>query len=623
MTKRNGRPATHPDRYKWIALSNTTLGILMATINQSIVIIALPAIFRGIHLNPLVASNTSYLLWMLLGFMVVMAVLVVSLGRVGDMFGRVRMYNLGFAIFTVGSILLSVTWMEGSSAALWLIVMRIVQGIGAACLFANSSAILTDAFPAEERGLALGINMVAAIAGSFIGLVLGGVLAPVAWRLVFLVSVPFGVFGTVWAYLRLEERGVRVPAKIDWLGNVTFAVGLIALLVGITYGILPYGGHSMGWTAPGVIAAIVGGLLVLAAFVVIESRVSQPMFRIPLFKIRAFSGGSVATFLSALSRGGLMFMLILWLQGIWLPIHGYSFSHTPLYAGIFMLPLSAGFLLAGPISGRLADHYGARPFTFGGMILSAIGLLLLTILPVDFTYWVFGLIIFVIGFAMGLFAAPNQTGIMNSLPPDQRGAGAGMAATFMGSASVLSIGIFFSLIIIGLSSRLPLALLHGLSSNGVPHAYAVKVSHLPAVGTLFSAFLGYNPMKTTLGPELAHLPHHTAVYPDRPPVLPQPRLTPVRDRYPRRVLLRRRLLRGRRRRILASRRQVLLHRDRRARADQLRAGGRRVRDGHHRSGRRRHGRPRPRVAARDRPLSRCVTLEIRWQASRPVPSCNP
>ncbi len=484
----------------------------MATINQSIVIIALPAIFRGIHLNPLVSSNTSYLLWMLLGFMVVMAVLVVSLGRVGDMFGRVRMYNLGFAVFTVGSILLSITWMTGTSAALWLIAMRIIQGIGAACLFANSSAILTDAFPAEERGLALGINMVAAIAGSFIGLVLGGVLAPIAWRLVFLVSVPCGLFGTIWAYFMLQERGIRVRAKIDWLGNITFAVGLIALLVGITYGILPYGGHAMGWTAPGVIAAIAGGILMLIAFVVIESRVKEPMFRLPLFKIRAFSGGSVATFLSALSRGGLMFMLILWLQGIWLPIHGYSFSDTPLWAGIFMLPLSAGFLIAGPISGRLADHYGARPFTFGGMILSAIGLLALTILPVNFTYWVFGLVIFVIGFAMGLFAAPNQTGIMNSLPPDQRGAGAGMTATFMGSASVLSIGIFFSLIILGLSANLPAALLHGLSSHGVPHDYAVKVSHLPAVGTLFSAFLGYNPMQTTLGPELAHLPHSTAVF---------------------------------------------------------------------------------------------------------------
>jgi MFS family permease len=495
-----------------VALSNTTLGMLMATINSSIVIIALPAIFRGIHLNPLIASNTSYLLWMLLGFLVVGAVLVVSLGRVGDMFGRVRMYNLGFAIFTVGCILLSITWLQGSAGALWMIVMRIVQGIGAAFLFANSSAILTDAFPANERGLALGINMVAAIAGSFIGLVLGGVLAPLAWRLIFLVSVPIGVLGTVWAYLMLEERGVRSPSKIDWWGNLTFAVGLIAVLVGITYGILPYGGHDMGWTNPEVIGELAGGMAILALFIVIERRVTTPMFRLPLFRIRAFSAGVLATLLTALARGGLMFMLIIWLQGIWLPEHGYSFADTPLWAGIYMLPLSVGFLIAGPFAGRLADHFGARPFTTGGMILAAGSCLLLISLPVTFAYWAFALVIFLNGFAMGLFAAPNQTGIMNSLPPDQRGAGAGMAATFMNSAMVLSIGIFFSLIIVGLASTLPATLYHGLSTHGVPHAYAARVAHLPPVGSLFAAFLGYNPIGTMLHPILGHMSHAKAAF---------------------------------------------------------------------------------------------------------------
>jgi EmrB/QacA subfamily drug resistance transporter len=502
----------HSDNYKWIALSNTTLGILMATINQSIVLIAMPDIFRGIHLNPLVPANTSYLLWMMMSFMVVAAVLVVSLGRVGDMYGRVRMYNLGFAIFTAGSILLSCVFMNGSGGAIWLIIMRVVQGIGAAFLMANSSAILTDAFPAEQRGLALGINMVAAIAGSFLGLVLGGVLAPVAWRLVFLISVPVGLFGTVWAYLKLEDRGRRTAAKIDWLGNITFGVGLIAVLVGITYGILPHGGHSMGWTNPWVLLALIGGTAVLAIFVVIERRVEAPMFRIPLFKIRAFTCGNLASLLAALSRGGLMFMLIIWLQGIWLPQHGYSFSETPLWAGIYMLPLSVGFLLAGPVAGRFADHYGARPFATGGMILAVISFLLLILLPVDFPYWAFGLIIFVNGVAMGLFAAPNQTGIMNSLPPDQRGAGAGMAGTFMNAAMVLSIGVFFTLIIVGLSSTLGPALYHGMISNGVPQATAVKVSHLPPVGSLFAAFLGYNPMGTLLGPAAHQLPAHTTAY---------------------------------------------------------------------------------------------------------------
>jgi MFS family permease len=502
----------NPEHYKWIALSNTTLGMLMATINSSIVIIALPDIFRGIHLNPLVPSNTSYLLWMLLGFLVVGAVLVVSLGRVGDMFGRVRVYNLGFAVFTVGCILLSVTWLDGSAGAMWMIVMRVVQGVGAAFLFANSSAILTDAFPADERGLALGINMVAAIAGSFIGLVLGGVLAPVSWRLVFLVSVPVGVLGTVWAYLMLEERGIRSPSKIDWWGNLTFAAGLIAVLVGITYGILPYGGHDMGWTNPAVIAAMVGGIVVLGIFVMIERRVEAPMFRLHLFKIRAFSAGTLATLLSALARGGLMFMLIIWLQGIWLPEHGYSFVSTPLWAGIYMLPLSIGFLIAGPVAGRLADHFGARPFTTGGMVLAAGSFLLLIALPVNFSYWAFALVVFLNGFAMGLFSAPNQTGIMNSLPPDQRGAGAGMAATFMNSAMVLSIGIFFSLIIVGLAGTLPGVLYHGLSTHGVPHSYAARVAHLPPVGSLFAAFLGYNPVGTLLHPVLGHMPAAKAAF---------------------------------------------------------------------------------------------------------------
>jgi MFS family permease len=498
--------------YKWIALSNTTLGILMATINASIVIIALPDIFRGIHLNPLVPANTSYLLWMLLGFMVVMAVLVVSLGRIGDMFGRVRMYNLGFAVFSVGSILLSLTWMHGAAGALWMIALRVVQGVGAAFLMANSSAILTDAFPADQRGLALGINMVAAIAGSFIGLVLGGVLAPVSWRLVFLVSVPFGLFGTVWAYLKLEDRGIRSPAKIDWIGNLTFGLGLILLLVGITYGILPYGGHTMGWTSPKVIAELSSGVAFLVLFVLLERRVSSPMFHLELFRVRAFSAGSVAALLSSLARGGLMFMLILWLQGIWLPEHGYSFSETPLWAGIYMLPLSVGFLIAGPFAGRLADRFGARPFATGGMVAAAASFLLLIALPISFPYWAFALAILLNGLAMGLFAAPNQTGIMNSLPPDQRGAGAGMAATFQNSSMVLSIGIFFTLVIVGLSGSLPGVLYHGLSSHGVSHADALRISKLPPVGSLFASFLGYNPIGTLLGPGLHHLPHATAAY---------------------------------------------------------------------------------------------------------------
>jgi MFS family permease len=500
-------------RYKWIALSTVTLGTLMVFINQSIVLIALPNIFRGIALNPLTPGNTGYMLWMLMGFMVVLAVLVVSLGRVGDMYGRVRIFNIGFAVFTAFSILLSVTWLHGADGAMWLIAMRIGQGVGGAMLFANSSAIVTDAFPAHQRGLGLGINNVAAISGSFIGLVLGGVLAPVQWHLVFLISVPFGLFGTVWAYFKLEDRGVRTPARIDWLGNATFAVGLIAVLVGITYGLLPYGGHTMGWSSPVVLTEIGGGIGVLLLFGLIETKVSDPMFRLTLFRIRAFTAGNIASFLASLSRGGLMFMLIIWLQGIWLPLHGYSFSETPLWAGIYMIPLTVGFLAAGPLSGVLADRYGARPFATGGLLIVAVSFILLQALPVDFSYWTFATLIFFNSVGMGMFIAPNQTGIMNSLPASQRGAGAGMAGTFNSSAQVLSIGIFFTLMILGLASTLPSALYHGLVIRGVSASTALRVSHLPPVGSLFAAFLGYNPMKILLGAgTLSHLPHATASY---------------------------------------------------------------------------------------------------------------
>jgi len=486
--------------YKWVALSNTTIGVLLATIDSSIMLIAMPEIFRGIGLDPLEPGNTFYLLWMILGFMIVSSVLVVSLGRLGDMFGRVRMYNLGFVVFSVASLILTVDPFVGQAGALWLIGFRIVQGIGAAFLVANSGAILTDAFPPNQRGLALGINNIAGISGSFIGLVLGGVLAAVHWRLVFLVSVPFGIFGTIWSYMKLKEIGQRHVASIDWAGNITFAVGLILVMIGITYGIQPANGQSMGWTSPLVISLLALGVLSLVAFALVELNTPAPMFRLPLFKIKAFTFGTLSTFLSAVGRGGLMFMLIIWLQGIWLPLHGYSFEETPLWAGILMLPLTAGFLLAGPLSGFLSDRFGARYFATGGMIGAALTFLLLLFLPINFSYWMFALILLANGISMGAFAAPNRAAIMNSLPAADRGAGGGMNATFQNSAQVLSIGIFFTLMIIGLSSTLSTTLVQGLTQHGVPADMAAKIGDLPPVSILFAAFLGYNPIQTLVGP---------------------------------------------------------------------------------------------------------------------------
>ena len=506
MPDRGTSPIVVPDGYKWIALTISTLGMLMATIDGSITLISLPDIFRGIDIDPLQPGNSFYLLWMILGFLVVTSVLVTTLGRLGDIYGRVRMYNLGFAVFTFFSLLLTVTWTSGHAAGIYLIVLRLFQGVGAAMLMANSAAVLTDAFPPGQMGMAMGVNQAAAMSGSFIGLVLGGVLAPINWRLIFLVSVPIGLFATVWGYLKLRELSARRPARIDWWGNVTFAAGLILVMIGITYGIEPYQADTMGWTNPEVVAFLAIGAALLIAFGFIETRVAEPMFRIQLFKIRAFTAGVLASFLAALSRGGLMFMLIIWLQGIWLPLHGYDFARTPLWAGLAMLPLTAGFLISGPLSGILSDRFGARPFATGGMIGTAVAFVLLELLPVNFPYWLFALLLFFTGLVMASFGSPNRAAVMNSLPREHRGAGSGMNTTFQNSAQVLSVGIFFSLMIIGLSSSLPASLYSGLVAHGVSPAAALRVSHLPPVSTLFAAFLGYNPVQHLVGPGvLSHL----------------------------------------------------------------------------------------------------------------------
>ncbi|HET8840556.1 MAG TPA: MFS transporter [Ktedonobacteraceae bacterium] len=491
--------------YKWIALSNTTLGVLMASIDSSIVLISLPAIFNGIHINPLAPGETHYFLWLLLGYMVVTTTLLVTLGRISDMLGRVRMYNLGFLIFAIASILLWLTPGTGNTGAVELIVFRLIQGIGSGFLFANSAAIITDAFPSNQRGLALGINQIAAILGSVIGLILGGILSYFDWRLVFLVSVPVGIVGTIWAYLMLRETAtIRQHQHIDWLGNITFAIGLTIFLVGITYGIEPYGGSPMGWGSPLVISMLAGGVILLGLFVWIESRVDDPMFQLKLFKIRAFAAGNTSSFLASIARGGLQFMLIIWLQGIWLPLHGYDYAEAPLWAGIYLLPLLIGFVLIGPLSGWLSDRFGARVFSTTGMVIQAAGFILLTILPANFSYVWFALILFMLGMGQGMFSSPNTSSVMSSLPPEQRGAGSGMRATFQNAGSLASIGIFFSVVIAGLAASLPQTLTKGLTAVGVSVPVASQIAHLPPTSALFAAFLGYNPMENLLPSGVLH-----------------------------------------------------------------------------------------------------------------------
>ncbi len=498
-------------QYKWVALSNTTLGMLMASIDMTIVLIAMPSIFRGIDIDPF--TSFQYLLWIMFGYSIVTATLLVTFGRLSDMFGRVKLYNLGFLIFTIGSILLFLTPNTGDAGAIELIAFRIVQGVGAAFLFSNSGAIITDAFPANERGKALGINQLAFLAGSLIGLVLGGVLAVFDWRLVFLVSVPVGIIGTAWSYWKLKEQNiVRKKQKMDVWGNISFGAGLTLILIGITYGLTPYGSSPMGWGNPWVVASLFSGVALLFAFPFIERRVEQPLFNLNLFKNREFATANIATFLSSISRGGVMVMLVVLLQGIWLPLHGYSYDSTPFWAGIFMLPMSIGIALTGPLSGWLSDKHGARVLATAGMVITGVGFLVFTLLPSNFEYLPFAIILLVLGIGNGIFMSPNMASVMNSCPPEHRGAASGMRSTLQNCGQTISQAIFFAIIIISLNATLPVALSTAVSNTGASPQIAAAFSHTPAAGALFGAFLGYNPIGTMLhgmGSIAAALPQST------------------------------------------------------------------------------------------------------------------
>lgn len=499
--KEQERESKYGPHYKWIALSNTTLGAVMVGLDMSILLIALPAIFNGLGVNPLVPANISLLIWLLLGYTIIMAAGTVTIGRLSDMFGRVRLYNAGFLLFSIASFLLylSSVFIVGAAGAISMIILRIFQGIGGAFLLANSTAIIIDAFPHNERGMATGINQIGFIGGSLIGLILGGVLAVVDWHLIFLINVPIGIFGTVWAYMMLKEvASIRKEQKFDILGNMTFGAALVVLLLSLTYALLPYGSSSMGWSSPFVDAGLVVGVLLLAAFAYVEGRAKDPMFDLKLFKIRAFSAGIISQFLASMTRGGLQFVLIIWLQGVWLPLHGVSFENTPLTAGLDMVPLILGFLVFGPISGKLSDRMGSRLLATLGMAMTAIGFVALALLPVDFGYVEFALIIFFLGAGGGVFSSPNITSIMNAVPPEQRGSVSGTIGTIYQVAFMFSLVSFFTLLVFGLSTTLPASLYQGLVGQQVSPSVALSISKLPPTAALFAAFLGYNPMKTMI-----------------------------------------------------------------------------------------------------------------------------
>ena len=499
--------------YKWTVLSNTTLGALLASVDGTILLIALPVILRGVGVNPFLPSSFPVLIWLLLGYGVVTATLLVTVGRLSDMFGRARMYNMGFAIFSTGSIFLFIDPWSGAMGAWALVGFRLIQAAGAAFLFANSAALIADAFPATERGKAIGINQIAFIGGSLVGLVIGGILASIpdlhigpyvlpTWRLIFLVSVPIGVTGTLWAYAKLKETSIRKEGqRVDYLGNSLFAVGLTLILVATTYGLLPYGHSSMGWSSPWVIGGLAVGAALLGSFLFVETWVRDPMFNLRLFRIRSFAAGNVTALLGSLARGGMMLLLVLWFQGIWLPLHGYSFAETPFWAGVFMMPMIGGFLVAGPLSGWLSDTRGPKLLATTGMVIASATFFGLSLLPTNFAYWEMGVLLFVQGCGMGMFAAPNAAAVMNSVPPENRGVASGMMATLQNTGQQVSLAIFFTIVIVGLAAGLGNSVHSALNAAhvGVPDTQILGgIVAANPTGALFGAFLGENPMSLLL-----------------------------------------------------------------------------------------------------------------------------
>ncbi len=482
-------------QYKWTVLTNTTLGVIMSSLNANIVMISLPTIFRGLNINPFVHNEFIYLLWILMGYSIVLATVLVTFGRISDIYGRTRMYTLGFIIFTISSILLSlVPDNSGNTGALLIIIFRMVQAVGGGFLMVNSTALLTDAFPVNERGKALGLNQSAFIVGSVLGLIGGGLLAGYNWHLVFIVNIPFALAGTLWSIFMLKEMQERKKVRIDYMGNVALAMGLVLISLGFTYALEPYGDSQLGWGNPWVIASFILGILSIAIFLIVERRMENPLFNLSLFRIRPFAFGNLSLFFNSLARGAVSFLVTIWLQGIYLPLHGYAYTETPFWAGVYMIPMMAGMVSIAPISGHLTDKYGARIFATAGMVIVGVSLYLLTLLPYDFNLLEFEAILLLNGIGNGLFASPNTTAIMNSISSRDRGTGNGMRMTFNNIGATISMAVFFSITITIFSQKVPSAM-YNAAINVVPESVALYLSHLSPSGLLFATFLGMDPLQ--------------------------------------------------------------------------------------------------------------------------------
>lgn len=427
-------------QYKYIVLTNTSVASFMALLDSNIVLISLPTIIRKLPDTP-----PSDAIWIIMGYTLIIATMLLAIGRLADIYGRIKLYTIGFAVFTIGSGLCSIS-INGIS----LVIFRLIQGVGGALIFANATAIITDTFPPTERGRALGINQVGGIAGSVIGLVAGGVLTTLlGWQSIFWINLPVGTFATVWAYTKLKELSVKTAGeRPDVIGMGLFGVGLTLFLLGLVFGSIE------GWAASDV-GLLVFGLILIAGFVLAETRVKMPMMDLSLFKIKEFSAGILSNLLASISRGAVSFVLVFYFQGVLLL--------DALTAGVMLIPFSVAFVIFGPVSGYLSDRYGARGFATGGMIISVIAFLWFSILPLNTPYNLFVLPMILTGIGGGLFVSPNIASIMNSVPVMRRGIASGMSSTLINTGMLLSLGIAFAI----MASSMPQSTLQAIFA-GLP-----------------------------------------------------------------------------------------------------------------------------------------------------------
>ena len=425
-------------QYKYTVLTNTTIGAFMSQLDGNIVLIALPTITRSLNASAFEA------LWVLMGYILMTAVLLLAFGRLADMYGKVRLYNLGFAVFTVGSGLCSLSINGGM-----LVFFRLVQGVGAALIWANNAAILTDAFPPNERGRAIGVNLVAGISGSVIGLILGGILTvALGWQSIFWINLPIGAFATFWAYKKLRELVTVRHERIDLPGNILFAGGLTSFLVGLTLGALS------GYTLVDV-AMMGAGLLMIGGFAYVELHSRTPLMDLTLFKIRAFTAGILSNFLASIARSGVSLVLTIFFQG--------ALLYDAFRAGVALIPFAVAFVSLGPLSGYLSDKYGPRGFTTAGLSISTVGLVGLSFIPANVSYSVLALYMVLVGAGGGMFVAPNMSSIMSSAPVTRRGVASGMSATLVTTGALLSLSISFAV----LATSIPLDVLQAVFA-GIP-----------------------------------------------------------------------------------------------------------------------------------------------------------